>query len=476
MSGPLVGGRYEVEDLPERGSMGEVFTAYDLRLDRRVAVKRMHPDLLGDPGAVKRFEREARLTARVSHPGVPRVLDYGLDEYGPYLALEQVNGRTLRDLICEIYPLPVAWVAAIGAQICAVLMHAHAASLIHRDLKPANILLRPDGTIAIIDFGVAAVVGASRLSTLTGSGAMVGTPEYQAPERRLGVESPLTDLYAVGRVLHDLHTGTLPGLVLPRDRVCQTGNNEVQGLIGELSAVRPQDRPSSARVVLDRLLPLVGAPGILPGFVLDPHAIPAQVTAYAAAVVPATGIRSAPPNDKTAGVDVPHLRRRAERLARAERHRQAIDLIDYVIDLVADPHEALNLKWDRARWLFEAGDHRRAADALRDATELMAARLGAVHPAVVSGRLMLAQAMAGNGEAPVAIALLRTLLDDLAADGGAEGQQSFPVRLELGIQLAVVGETDEARTTLEPLAAAQRAELGAHHSDLALTLDALAVL
>lgn len=470
----MIAGRYELSHLPMRGSMGEVFEAYDLRLDRRVAVKRIGDGLVDDAEAAKRFEREARLTARVSHPGVPRVFDFGADEQGHYMVLEFIDGRGLDELIAEVYPLPAAWVAALGAQICAILAHTHATSLIHRDLKPANILLRANGTVVIVDFGVATVVGASRLSTLTAADQVVGSAEYQAPERRLGVESPLTDLYAVGRVLHDLATGTLPGTTFTRSDPAPSVAADMFTLISVLSAARPQDRPQTAKEVVDRLIPLVASLPPLPGFVSHTNAVPSHVRAYAAAA--GTVVTGRPHGDPVAVADLAHLRRRAERHANDGRPQQAVEVLDHAIELAEGTGAPilLDLRWDRARRLGEAGDYATAAVHLATVTDEMAHRLTPNHPAVVSARFSRCQAEAACGHVQVALELLQALLIDLRAAYGASDARLHPIRRELGVQLAVAGDAEQAHTVLSELIIEQRRTLDPHDPELVATMDAFA--
>jgi serine/threonine protein kinase len=198
-----------------RGAMGEVWEGYDERLDRRVAVKvvrrRYLPDGADYDRLVKRFLREARISARLDHPGVPTVYDAGVHDGEAYLIMRLVAGRNLADLIAEQGRLPVSWAAATGAQICSVLAAAHAASLVHRDLKPRNVMLCPDGRVLVLDFGIAVILDTIEPTRLTTTGQILGTPAYMAPEQAAGVPvgSP-ADLYALGCLLHELLAGDPP--------------------------------------------------------------------------------------------------------------------------------------------------------------------------------------------------------------------------------------------------------------------------
>ncbi|RTL70285.1 MAG: serine/threonine protein kinase [Pseudonocardiaceae bacterium] len=200
----LVDGRYALDPLPlGKGGMGEVWGARDTRLDRRVAIKFIRfPDDADGPELVRRFERESRITARLEHPGVPAVFDSGTDERGrPYLVMQFVQGVTVADVIAEHTILPVGWAASIAAQTCAVLVAAHGASLVHRDLKPGNLMLCPDGSVRVLDFGLAVAL-ASGDSQITRTGQSIGTPAYMAPELVLGEPTgPWTDLDVVSEVV-----------------------------------------------------------------------------------------------------------------------------------------------------------------------------------------------------------------------------------------------------------------------------------
>lgn len=202
----VISGRYEVRAALGRGGMAEVWEGYDLALDRRVAVKVIRRGgLLSDSDYAKaqeRFARECRVTAKVEHTGVPVVYDVGIHEHEAYLVMQLVPGQTLGAVLAERGPLPVAWVAAIGAQVCSVLAAAHAASLVHRDLKPSNVMLCPDGSVKVLDFGIAAVLDDVDLVRLTTTGFPVGSASYMAPEQVNGHRgSPATDLYGLGCVL-----------------------------------------------------------------------------------------------------------------------------------------------------------------------------------------------------------------------------------------------------------------------------------
>ncbi len=206
--GRLVDGRYRVVGLVARGGMATVYEAVDERLDRHIALKVMHPVFAEDPEFVERFISEARSAARLSHPGIVAVFDQGTDGDVVYLAMEFVQGHTLRQLLRQNGKLGADDALAILDPALDALAAAHRAGIVHRDIKPENILLSADGRVRVADFGLARAVDAS--STLT-RGVLLGTVAYVSPEQTLGqVATPRSDVYAAGVVLFELLTGHAP--------------------------------------------------------------------------------------------------------------------------------------------------------------------------------------------------------------------------------------------------------------------------
>jgi serine/threonine protein kinase len=199
------GGRYLLERPLGHGGMASVYLAHDAELDRPVAVKLLAESLAGDTAFRKRFLREARLAARLSHPNVVAVYDAGEADGGrPYIVMEYVDGTTLEGQ----GPLPPAEAVALVVQACHGLAHAHAAGLVHRDVKPHNLLLRTDGTLKVADFGIAR---AAEATALTQVGSILGTAAYLAPEQAAGEEVTATaDVYSLGAVLYELLAGRPP--------------------------------------------------------------------------------------------------------------------------------------------------------------------------------------------------------------------------------------------------------------------------
>ena len=199
------GGRYRLERPLGRGGMASVYLAHDVELDRAVAVKLLAESLAGDTAFRKRFLREARLAARLSHPNVVALYDAGDEDGGrPYIVMEYVDGTTLEGR----GPLPPGEAVALAVQACHGLAHAHAAGLVHRDVKPHNLLLRTDGTLKVADFGIAR---AAEATALTQVGTVLGTAAYLAPEQAAGEQVTVaTDVYSLGAVLYELLAGRPP--------------------------------------------------------------------------------------------------------------------------------------------------------------------------------------------------------------------------------------------------------------------------
>ena len=213
-SDPLVGAtldrRYFVESRIAGGGMATVYVAHDLRLDRRQALKVMHPSLAQDPAFVQRFINEAHSVAKLSHPNVVQVFDQGEDTGHVFLAMEYVPGRTLRDLLKAKGRLAPRAALNIMASVLAALGAAHQAGMVHRDVKPENVLLTEDGRVKVADFGLARAVEQSNQG-LTRTGTLMGTAAYLAPEQiEKGLADARSDVYAAGIMLYELLTGSQP--------------------------------------------------------------------------------------------------------------------------------------------------------------------------------------------------------------------------------------------------------------------------
>src|SRR4051812_32702484 len=209
-------GGYVILDLVGIGGMGRVYRAEQRMLGRTVAVKVIHPHLLGDESAAARFIAEARAASRLNHPHSVGVIDFGKTDDGQlYLVMEFLRGRDLARVAYEEGPLPLRRIIDVLRQALAALAEAHHLGIVHRDLKPENIVLEPlrsgGDFVKVVDFGLAKMIEGPRLTAITTPGIICGTPDYMAPEQGRGAAiDARTDLYAVGVILFQLLTGRLP--------------------------------------------------------------------------------------------------------------------------------------------------------------------------------------------------------------------------------------------------------------------------
>ena len=246
------------------GGMATVYIALDQRLDRKVALKVMHPDLAKDESFVLRFRREARSAAILSHPNVVAVFDQGEDDGHVFLAMELVNGVTLRQVMQSEGPLTPRAALDIFDPVLQALGAAHSAGLIHRDVKPENVILREDGTVKVADFGLARAIATTSLTTQTG--LLLGTVAYLSPEQvERGIADARSDVYAAGLLLFEMLTGSKAYLgdsaihvayqhvhsnvPLPSSRV-DTVPAGLDHLVARASARDPDQRPRDANELL----------------------------------------------------------------------------------------------------------------------------------------------------------------------------------------------------------------------------------
>ncbi len=215
--GSQLDGRYTIKSKLGAGGMGTVYRALQHSVGREVAIKVVNPQVISDPQLIKRFLREAKLTSRLSHPNAVAVLDFGQTGDGLfYLVMELLDGRTLSEVVAAEGALPLPRLLRVASQICDALIGAHRLAIVHRDLKPSNVILLdgPAGRdlLKVLDFGLAKSLSQdTATTTMTGSGAMLGTPAYMSPEAVQGrdVGAP-GDLYSLGVILYQLATGRLP--------------------------------------------------------------------------------------------------------------------------------------------------------------------------------------------------------------------------------------------------------------------------
>jgi len=211
--GLVLKGTYRIDAELGSGGMGTVYRATHIGLDKLMAVKVLSPRAVSTPDSLARFEREAKVAGKVSHPSMTDVIDFGVEQGTPYIVQEFVAGVELADLIERNGPMPPRRAVAVMRQIVSLLRAAHALGIVHRDLKPANVKVLQDPNdesqlfVKVLDFGVAKVVG-DISGQLTSEGMLVGTPAYMAPEQISG--KPIdgrTDLYSAGLIFHEMLSG-----------------------------------------------------------------------------------------------------------------------------------------------------------------------------------------------------------------------------------------------------------------------------
>ncbi|MGX4691048.1 protein kinase domain-containing protein [Streptomyces sp. JNUCC 63] len=266
-NGGLVGdGRYRLTHRLGRGGMAEVFAAEDVRLGRTVAVKLLRADLAEDPVSKARFTREAQSVAGLNHHAIVAVYDSGEDQVGgqavPYIVMELVEGRTIRDLLLTAEAPGPEQALIIVSGVLEALAYSHQHHIVHRDIKPANVIITDNGAVKVMDFGIArALHGAS--TTMTQTGMVMGTPQYLSPEQALGkAVDHRSDLYATGCLLYELlalrppFTGETPlsvvyqhvqDMPVPPSQVADgTCPPELDGLVMRSLAKEPDDRFQTA--------------------------------------------------------------------------------------------------------------------------------------------------------------------------------------------------------------------------------------
>ncbi|MET7453410.1 tetratricopeptide repeat protein [Streptomyces sp. NPDC005574] len=500
----LIQGRYRLLDLIGRGGMGEVWRARDESLGRHVAVKRLKP--LGphhDPSFTgvlqERFRREGRVAAALQHRGVTVVHDFGESDGVLYLVMELLDGRNLSQLLDdnEHRPLPVADVVEIAGQVSSALAYTHQQGVVHRDLKPANIVRLTDGTVKICDFGIARLghdIGFT--SRLTGTGIAMGSPHYMSPEQISGTEvDQRSDLYSLGCVLYEIATGAPPfdlddtWAVLvghrdtppepPRDRRAELPAY-LEGIILDLLAKLPEERPTDAREVARRIdagrtTPAYVPTVVTPQPVFAPPAAPASgelrhgpgpaageerlpswtrgMTTGHKAI--GAGLRTAPP-DAGAGLTGEWIPRPPAGGPSAPPGLPAPS--PQAVAALAGRHDVALSLGRLGRWA-EAGEVHRAVAGERERL------LGPDHPDTLSSRYELAFTLSRTGHADDA---LREYTHVAAARErllGTEHADTLAARQEIAY---VLGQSDrhfEAHQVYTSVLAARERAMGPDHPD-----------
>ncbi|MFE5732218.1 protein kinase [Streptomyces sp. NPDC056528] len=457
--------------------MGQVWTAYDGRLDRRVAVKLLRPaGMNGQSSSAdelrRRFVRECRVTARVAHPGLVTVHDAGSEGEDLYLVMQYVEGADLADHLAEHTPYPWEWAVSVAAQLCAVLAAVHAVPIVHRDLKPRNVMVRPDGTLTVLDLGVASVLDTDT-TRLTHTGFPIGSPAYMAPEQAMGgAVGPATDLYALGVLLHELLSGNVPfsgttalGVLhrhlyeppVPLRRLRPEVPGALEALVLRLLAKDPRDRPAGAHEVYEHLLPLLPARGAPTGPMdptrpfLRPHAPwPDRAQTPAGPVrpvptphVPVPHVPAPPARTPSAPVPVPPVPTHAPTPTRTPIPGPQVDPRVYARPgPSARPDVAAAV--DEVKRLLAEGSLTRAVDVLGGILPAAEAEHGARSPVVRILRKQYASTLMDDGQYRRALPELRRLAADRQAEAGPADPGTLQFRYDAALCLEQTGETAAA--------------------------------
>ncbi|MFE1784528.1 protein kinase [Streptomyces sp. NPDC059506] len=473
-------GRYEPVGLLGRGGMGEVWEARDRELGRRVAVKILAPRGrgAGSEAARRRFLREARVTAGLRHRGVPVVHDTGrLGDGRPYLVMELVEGRTLSAVLEEEGPFPVARAADVAVQVADVLAHAHRSGVVHRDLTPSNVMIMPDGTVKVLDFGIAAAKEPDPEDTrITATHATPGTPGFMAPEQAQGRPGPPGDLYGLGCVLYRLLAG-VPPFTAPNDLMLMYRHlhdtpvplsehrPDVPGpfadLVMRLLAKDPRDRPASAEEVRD-----LARPWAVPAPAPAPASAPAAASTPSAPAPPAPvpapraepGASVSADRDGGAAVAVARARELAEREGPGRAEAFLREYLDTSGRPVEDPlcvPVGIEL-YDLVR---RAGEPGRALEGFTGLGGALRRARSAADRDVLACRAGAARCLAALGRTAEALREFEGLLPVQERALGGADPAVLDTRYETAVLLARAGERRRAYERLVRLEGDQRAVL-----------------
>jgi len=491
----LLSGRYRIDGLLGRGGMSEVYHGYDERLDRRVAIKVLRPPASvpaapDSPEAVevldalerdrKRFLREIRVTAQLEHPGTPAVYDTGVERTPGgaitrlWLVMQLLRGSTLETLLNQAdyqsAPQPVAWAAAIAAQIAAVLVEVHRVDIVHRDIKPGNVMVTDGGLVKVLDFGIAILRGAGALPRLTQVDRTIGTPAYMSPEQCLGqVVTSASDIYSLGCLLLELLTGDAPffatadmplrsqhlNTLAPTARSRRASvPTELDTLVSLMLAKDPDARPT-AETVYATLLPLTTAGAEAGAEDRDPTR-PFRWPLLAPAASRRTGRAE---KGRLTDTEVALLLESVRAFMESDRPSGAIGLLEDGIERLGhDPALELRMRHRLGAALFYAGEYTRAAAVLDAAGRDYRRHFPPNDPDVLECAHLAGYAYAETGKPGKALPQLRFFVQnaDTSASGG-EARKVLEARFVTAQLLAADGYPDEALAELQavrPLLAA----------------------
>ncbi|MGW7679101.1 protein kinase domain-containing protein [Kribbella sp. NPDC054772] len=479
----LLAGRYRLDGLLGRGGMSEVFYGYDERLDRRVAIKLLRqsvvvPSVPDSPEAVeirdsadrdrKRFLREIRTTAQLEHPGVPAVYDTGV-ETGPdgnprvWLVMQLLRGTTLEAVLdgTDFHgALPsVPWVAAVVAQIAAVLADVHRIDVVHRDIKPTNLMLIDGGLVKVLDFGIAILRGSGALPRLTQVDRTVGTPAYMSPEQGLGrVVTAASDIYSLGCLLCELLTGDVPfhgtvdtplrthHLQTPPPSALQRRHDvpdEVAALMTAMLAKDASARPTAEQVYETLLETARHGSGDGEDDTRDPTR-PFRRPLLAPSR-PRARVSSRGPLTED---DLRQLQGNVEVLLGNNRPQEAIRLLEGGVERSADdPALALSLRHSLGAALYYAGEYTRSAGILEAVGRDYRKYLAPGDPVALDCAYHAGHAYAEVGKPGLAVRQLRYYVENIAQDS-ANADAVLQSRFVIAQMLAADDHLDEALSEL----------------------------
>ncbi|MGI5145122.1 protein kinase domain-containing protein [Plantactinospora sp. CA-294935] len=489
--------RYELVEQISSGGMGQVWRGYDAVLDREIAVKLIRTDVIASVEAAeefaRRFRREARVTARIQHHGVPQVYDAVLDESYDrvYLVMEYVPGTSLRAYLAPGKPLPVTWAVAVAAQICTVLSHAHAIPVVHRDLKPENVLVTETGTVKVLDFGIAAILRTD-VTRLTVTGQVLGSHRYMPPEQVRGAQiTPQSDLYALGCVLHELLAGKplfdgdnafrlmlqhVSQAPVPLRKLRADLPEEIEQLVLRLTAKAPEQRPSDAYEVYEQLLPFLPLPGAMPSAVVQPADVPDPTLLYRRPNAPrprsepsrlphgsaALAQPSVPPqpSDTTPGTALRDLIDEAvaysNDLLDDDRYTQAAEALRQVIEPAAaelgpESSRVLQLRQRRAAVLVVGGDFREALPEFDALVGAFARTRGPKSDEAMACLRQAALCRANLGQSTIALRQFREVLAQVRTAEGDASRTALELRRDIAMLLLAERDVEQAEAELVPL-------------------------
>ena len=478
----VVAGRYELTAPLKHGGMGEVWRGYDTVLDRDIAVKLIRPQIVASDEdreeLVGRFRREARVTAKVEHPGVPAVYDAAFDGSTDqlFIVMQLVHGVSASDVLAEQGPLSVPWAASVGAQICSVLSYAHAVPIVHRDLKPGNVMIDRAGVVKVLDFGIAALLR-NDVTKLTSTGRVVGTKPYMSPEqiRNLPI-TPQSDLYALGCLLHEMLSGQrafdaddeialmyqhLEDDPQPLRELDPEIPAELERLVLDLLAKHPGDRPENAWAVYDRLAPLLPAiDRSTPDGEQPAGAVPDPTRPYRrpAAPRPRPVDRPEPAAPEAPAVSATRLEEvldQAELLIDEDRFTQASDLLSEVLPGAVsafgrDSGAVVDLRIRRAAALFLGGDYRKALPEFEALAATVAKHDGPDSEEALDYRRQAVVCRIALGESARALTELEAIVSAYERLN-PQGHEYLDLRLSLVRLRLGVGQDSQARQELREL-------------------------